>query len=53
MPFEYIIWDLAEKFGWTIEYIENLSMAKLHEYEQVQLGKNEAKRSFFINPPPR
>jgi hypothetical protein len=31
-------WELAEKFGWTLEYIDSLSMETLHEYLQIQAG---------------
>ena len=35
---EQIRWKLAEKFGWTLEYIDSLPVATLHEYLQVQDG---------------
>jgi hypothetical protein len=37
-PFEVIRWQLAEKFGWTLEYIDGLSLDTLHEYLQIQDG---------------
>lgn len=37
-PPERVRWNLAEKFGWTLEYIDSLSMADLHEYLQIQDG---------------
>ena len=42
MPYELLIWDMAEKFGWTLDYIESLPVAKLMEYMQVIDGRNEA-----------
>jgi len=38
-PLEMIIWDIAEKFGWTLEYIDSLSVQKLHDYLQIQDAK--------------
>ena len=41
MPFEYTRWQLAEKYGWTLDYIDGLSVATLHEWVQIQdaIGK--------------
>jgi hypothetical protein len=44
-PLEMLEWDLAEKFGWTLEYIENLSLARLYEYLQIQDGRAHARNS--------
>jgi hypothetical protein len=33
---------MAQKFGWTLEYVDNLSMADLHEYWQIQDAKAKA-----------
>jgi hypothetical protein len=41
-PQELITWDLAERFGWTLDYIEDLSMARLHEWAQIVAGRNKA-----------
>ena len=41
-PFELIEWTMAEKFGWTLEYIDNLPMEKIGEYIQIQDGRNKA-----------
>jgi hypothetical protein len=30
---------MAETFGWSLEYIEGLSMERLHEYERVKDGR--------------
>jgi len=43
-PFELSVWDMAEKFGWTLEYIESLSMSKFHEYYQIRDAKAKARR---------
>ncbi|MFA5150975.1 MAG: hypothetical protein WC554_00300 [Clostridia bacterium] len=36
---------MAERFGWTLEYIDSLPMAKLHEYLQIEDGKMHARES--------
>jgi hypothetical protein len=36
---------MAERFGWTLEYIDSLPMAKLHEYLQIEDGKMHAMKS--------
>jgi DNA-dependent RNA polymerase auxiliary subunit epsilon len=38
MPPETVRWQLAEKFGWSLEYIDSLSMETLHEYLQIKDG---------------
>lgn len=30
---------MAEHFGWTLEYVEGLSMARLHEWMQITDGR--------------
>jgi hypothetical protein len=38
-------WKLAEKFGWTLEYIDSLSLQDIHdyaEYNEIQDGVNKA-----------
>jgi hypothetical protein len=39
------MWDMAERFGWTLEYIDSLPLSKLHEYLQIQDGKAKARES--------
>lgn len=33
-----MLWDLAEKFGWTLDYIESLPVEKMWEYTAVKDG---------------
>ena len=40
---EVIRWNLAERFGWTLEYIDSLPVSVLHEFLQIQAGKKEMK----------
>ena len=46
-PVEVIRWELAEKFGWTLEYIDSLAVANLHEYLQIQDGLAHVKDSIL------
>lgn len=46
-PFESIRWQLAREFGWTLEYIDALSVADLHEYMQVTDGLAHARESII------
>ena len=36
MPRAAIVWMLAERYGYTVEYIENLSLRRLAEEAAVQ-----------------
>jgi len=36
MPRPAIVWMLAERYGYTVEYIENLSLRRLAEEAAVQ-----------------
>jgi hypothetical protein len=38
-PFEDMRWQLAERFGWSLEYIDSLRLGDLHEYIQVMDGR--------------
>jgi hypothetical protein len=40
-------WALAERFGWSLEYIDALTVADLHEFIQVMDGKAHANRSII------
>lgn len=47
VPIEYLRWQLVEKFGWTLEYVDALEMQDFHEYLQVQDGIAKAKGSLL------
>jgi hypothetical protein len=32
---ELIRWQIAERFGWTLEYIDSLPLNDLHEWLQI------------------
>jgi hypothetical protein len=38
---------MAEKFGWTLDYIESLPLSRLHEYLRIEDGRAAAKRSII------
>lgn len=46
-PYEDIIWDMAERFGWTLEYVRGLKMSDMREFMQVCDGRNKAAASNF------
>jgi hypothetical protein len=39
-----VTWDLAEVFGWTLEYIDNLSIQKTQEYYQIKDARHKARK---------
>ena len=47
VPIEAIRWKLAEKFGWTLDYIDSLPLSEWHEYIQVQDGIAHANDSII------
>jgi hypothetical protein len=46
-PTEYSRWNLAERFGWSLEYVDGMSLDNLHEFLQVQTGKEAASSSIL------
>jgi len=44
-PWELVIWTLAERFGWTLEYIENLPMARMYDFFRIEDGRIRASRT--------
>jgi hypothetical protein len=46
-PMEMIRWQLAKEFGWTLEYIDSLSVADWHEYAQIQDGLVHVRKSII------
>ena len=45
-PQEMLVWQLAEKFGWTLDYIEGLPLSRLHEW--IQITDAQAKARHWI-----
>lgn len=44
-PIELLRWELAERYGWTLDEIGALSMADIHEFLQIMDGKTKAQSS--------
>ena len=42
MPMEYYRWELARECGWTLEYIDNLSMQDFQNWIQIRDAKVKA-----------
>lgn len=47
MPIETVRWNMAERFGWKLEYIDALEMSDFHEFLQVEDGKAKARTSIL------
>lgn len=41
-PYALLRWRLVRETGWTLEYIDSLSIADIHEREQVLDGESKA-----------
>ena len=44
-PWELFVWQLAERFGWTLEYIESLPMARWHEFLLIEDARSKARET--------
>jgi hypothetical protein len=42
MPLKWWRWELARKTGWTLDYIDSLSLGDWHEYWQIIDGESKA-----------
>lgn len=42
MPIEVVKWNLAEKFNWTLDYINTLSVEDYHVWQAIVKGRTEA-----------
>jgi len=38
---------MAERFGWTLDYIDSLPLAELHQFIQIQDGRSKARGSLL------
>ena len=43
IPLEYWRWYIVENTGWSLEYVDALSLADLFEYWQIIDGRNKAR----------
>jgi hypothetical protein len=41
-PVELLKWELAERFGWTLEYIRGLTMRDIQEFYSIADAKYKA-----------
>ena len=37
-------WEMAERFGWTLDQIDALSVGDWHEWENIKKGRYEAQK---------
>ena len=44
VPWAYWRWELVERFGWTLDYIDSLALDDFNEYMQVCDGKAKARK---------
>ena len=42
LPLEFWRWEIVEQTGWTLEYVDALSVGDLFEYWQIIDGRNKA-----------
>lgn len=47
LPHEYFVWNIAERFGWTLEYIEQLPLARWHELIKIDDARAKAPGSLM------
>jgi cystathionine beta-lyase family protein involved in aluminum resistance len=44
-PSSLLYWNMAERFGWTLEYVKGLPVSTLHEFIGIEDGKAMARKS--------
>jgi hypothetical protein len=37
-------WSIAERFGWTLEYVDTLALSEVHEWLQIEDGRSKARK---------
>ncbi len=42
-PFELLRWSMAERFGWTLDYIDSLTIKDIEQLFQVDDGRGKAR----------
>lgn len=47
MPEEVLRWKLAEEFGWSLEYIDGLSLQDILDYISIEDGKAHVRKSII------
>ena len=41
-PNELLLWNMAERFGWTLDYVRSVNMSDINDYIQITDGKAKA-----------
>jgi len=44
-PVELLRWTIAEKFGWTLEYIDGLTLPDVFEFLLIEEGRGKAMKT--------
>jgi hypothetical protein len=47
VPFEAWRWKIVEDTGWTLEYVDSLTLSDMREYMQVLDGTQKAQTSIL------
>lgn len=45
MPLELLRWTMAERFGWTLDTVDALTVEQITEFAEIEDGRNAARRS--------
>ena len=45
MPMEFWRWELVKETGWTLDYVDALSVADFNEWLQVRDGTGKARKT--------
>jgi len=53
VPMEYHVWAMAERFGWTLEYIDSIPLARWYELIQIDEARARARNSLIGKAPPQ
>jgi len=46
MPWEYYRWHLAEKFGWSLDTVDSLSMGDIGEWFQIEDARTKVRDAY-------
>ncbi len=47
LPLEILRWKIAERFGWTLETVDNMKVSDLHEMLHVDDGQAKVNKSLL------
>jgi hypothetical protein len=40
---DLIRWSMAERFGWTLDYIDNLPLGEVYDFIRIEEGRAKAR----------